>query len=247
MFIILSPAKNMQSSRLEGLTLSRPRFLAQTEQLVETLRKFSPWQLERPMSVNPDLALKAFDSFQSFDPDAEGTAALLAYHGLQYRNLDPQSFSLADFAFANDHLRLLSAFYGVLRPTDGILPYRLEFLCKLKFGVQNLYQFWGDLFYRDLFSSGKTVINLASAEYSRTVQPYLTPHDRFLTCNFLVMKRGKPRMLATAAKMARGRMARYIVKERIDDPEGLKDFCWNGYTFIPHLSDDSTYTFLQRE
>ena len=80
MFIILSPAKNMQSSRLEGLTLSRPRFLAQTEQLVETLRKFSPWQLERPMSVNPDLALKAFDSFQSFDPDAEGTAALLAYH-----------------------------------------------------------------------------------------------------------------------------------------------------------------------
>ena len=90
MFIILSPAKNMQSSRLEGLTLSRPRFLAQTEQLVETLRKFSPWQLERPMSVNPDLALKAFDSFQSFDPDAEGTAALLAYHGLQYRNLDPQ-------------------------------------------------------------------------------------------------------------------------------------------------------------
>ncbi len=247
MLLILSPAKNMQVSTLEGLSLSRPRFPAQTGQLAEALRVLSPWQLERPMSINPDLAFKAFTAFQSFDLDAEGTAALLAYHGLQYRNLDPQSFSLADFAFANEHLRLLSAFYGVLRPADGILPYRLEFLCKLKFDGRNLYQFWGDLFYRDLFSSGQTVVNLASAEYSRTVQPYLTPRDRFLTCNFLVMKRGKPRMLATAAKMARGQMARYLVKERIDQPEGLKGFCWNGYAFVPHLSDESTYTFLQRE
>lgn len=246
MITIISPAKNMRQAALEGLACTQPHFLPEADFLVRRLQNISPWQLESLMKINPQIALDAFDHFAHFSAQAPGTAALLAYHGLQYKNIDPSTFTLEDFAFAQDHLRILSGLYGVLRPADGILPYRLEMQCKTSFlEEKSLYTFWGSRLYQNLFSSGQPVLNLASAEYSKAVAPHLTGRDTFITCDFLVHKLGKLRTLATSAKMARGQMVRYIVKNRLDTPEQVQSFSWDGYCFCPHYSTPSHYVFVQ--
>lgn len=242
MIAILSPAKNMEPVTLPGLESTAPRFLDKTRRLAEFLRQQSPWQLESLLKINPELAMKAFAAYQDYTPQGKGPA-LLAYRGLAYRYLRAGEFSSDDFAFAQEHLRVFSAFYGPLRPADAIVPYRLEMQCRLRIDGATLYRFWGDLFYRDVSPRGP-VINLASAEYSKAVTPFLRPGDTFLTCTFLVRKRGKYVCLPTAAKMARGAMARWIIKNRAESPEALKNFQEQGYQYSMPLSSDTQYVFL---
>ena len=147
MLVLLSPAKNMADATGEGLPLTGPVFLPETGPILRALRAYSPWQLESLMKVNPEIALKTFDFYQKFDPALPGSPAALSYHGLAYQNLDAASFTGEDFAFAQQSLRFLSAFYGVLRPLDGMLPYRLDFLCPVKVEGKRLYSYWGCLLY----------------------------------------------------------------------------------------------------
>lgn len=231
---------------MNGLALTQPALLEKTKQLLPLLQAMEPWELESKLKINPQLAMKAFVDFQEFGAAGGESAALLSYHGLAYQNLDPQSLSLEDFAFAGEHIRILSAFYGILRPGDAIKPYRLEFQCKFQPDGTSLYRFWGDSIYRELYSTGDAVVNLASKEYSKTVSPFLKPGDRFITCDFLTHRRGKLITLAALAKMARGRMARYLIDERIQEPEGLQGFSWEGYAFSRTLSDESNYRFVQK-
>ena len=242
---ILSPAKNMRPAGLKGIALTQPALLERTKQLLPLLQAMEPWELESKLKINPQLAMKAFADFQEFGAPGGESAALLSYRGLAYQNLDAQSLSSAEFAFAGEHIRILSAFYGVLRPGDAIKPYRLEFQCKFQPGGKSLYHFWGDSIYRELYSSGDAVVNLASKEYSKAVSAFLRPGDRFVTCDFLTFRRGKLITLAALAKMARGRMARYLIDHRIQEPEGLRGFSWEGYQFSPALSDESNFRFVQ--
>lgn len=242
MIAILSPAKNMEPAALPGLKITAPRFSDKTERLASLLREKSPWQLESLMKINPDLAMKAFSYFQDSAPDKKNPA-LLSYRGLAYQHLNAGDFSIEDFSFAQTHLRLFSAFYGPLRPADAIAPYRLEMQCRLRIDGGSLYRFWGDTFYRDVTTHGP-VINLASAEYAKTVQPFLRPGDDFITCRFLVQKRGKYVCLPTAAKMARGAMARWMVRNRAENPDVLKEFHENGFVFSEALSTETNFTFL---
>ncbi|MCI9575315.1 MAG: peroxide stress protein YaaA [Clostridiales bacterium] len=245
MIAILSPAKNMRPVIREGLVLSRPRYLEQTSRLADILRGYDAWELESMMKINPELGMKAYWDFQDFRLEAPGTAAALAYRGLAYQHLAAQDFTLEELAFANDHLRILSGFYGMLRACDGILPYRLEMQCKLKVDGKNLYGFWGDRLYQDLFASKQPVINLASTEYSKVISPYLQSQDRWITCQFLVNRGGKWKALATDSKMARGEMARYLIQNRLEQPEELQEFTWQGYRFAPLRSDDANYVFTR--
>lgn len=242
MIAILSPAKNMEPAALPGLKMTAPRFSDKTERLASLLREKSPWQLESLMKINPDLAMKAFSYFQDSAPDKK-SPALLSYRGLAYQHLNAGDFSIEDFSFAQTHLRLFSAFYGPLRPADAIAPYRLEMQCRLRIDGGSLYRFWGDTFYRDVTVHGP-VINLASGEYAKTVQPFLRPGDDFITCRFLVQKRGKYVCLPTAAKMARGAMARWMVRNRAENPDVLKEFHENGFVFSEALSTETNFTFL---
>lgn len=244
MLAFLSPAKNMESAALADLKLSAPRFPEKTETLARVLKAYSPWQLEGLMKINPELALKAFGYYQDYGPGG-ASAALLSYRGLAYSYLNAADFTLDDFAYAETHLRLFSAFYGPLRPSDAIRPYRLEMQCALKIDGKNLYRFWADTFYKDVFRTGDPVINLASAEYAKTVTAHLRPGDTLITCSFLVRRRGKYVCLPTAAKMARGGMARYMVKNRLQTPEQLKDFSQDGFEFQDALSTSVSYVFLQ--
>lgn len=248
MRLILSPAKNMRPIRPQGLSLTVPSFREKTEELLETLRAYSAWELESLMKINPELAMKAFVDFRDFCFDGPGSPALLAYHGLAFRYLDAQSFSKEELLFAQEHVRVLSAFYGALRPLDEIMPYRLEFLCKLKMNGKDLYHYWGDAMYRALFDglSDRTVVNLCSAEYAKAIEPYLKEGDRFVTCSFLSRgKNGKLQTRATMAKMARGSMVRFAVQNRIDSPEELWAFDWEDHAYCQELSTENNYVFLQ--
>lgn len=168
------------------------------------------------------------------------------YHGLQYLNLGPETLSAQELLFLQEHLRIVSGFYGLLRPLDGIWPYRLELGGKLRFFGQTLYGYWGDAIYRALFASAETVVNLSSGEYTKAFTPYLCAEDAFITVDFLEPKPGgKLVMRATAAKMARGRMARFIARRRVDDPQELKEFCWGGYRYAPALSSHARWAFVR--
>ncbi len=249
MIAILSPAKNMRSAKMQGLSLTEPDYSRQTAELSALLRAMSPWQFESAMQLNPDLALKAFGLSQDFPEDIVsargGSAAALSYYGLAYQHLDAATLSLEDFAFAQDHLRIVSALYGLLRPADRIFPYRLEFQCRVKPGGKSLYAFWGGRLREDLFRLGEPVINLASGEYSKAVRPKHSGQGTMITCEFKTRRGQKLITLPTEAKMARGRMARFIVQNRLDSPERLTSFDWGGWTFQPGLSSGDTLVFIR--
>lgn len=243
MIAILSPAKNMRTVSERALSVTEPRRREERIALYELLRHIPAYELESIMQISPTLALKAAADFAAWKPDG-GTPAVLAYDGLAYKNLDADTLSDADLEYAQDHLRHLSALYGVLRPLDAICPYRLEMGRRPK--EQNLYAFWGSKLRDDLYAETDLVINLASNEYSKAVSKHLHQGDRFLTCEFLSERKGKLRCLATQAKMARGAMARYIIEQRIDNAEGLMDFEMFDFTFEPALSNERVYTYIQR-
>lgn len=245
MRMILSPTKKMQSGSGKDRVLHRPQFLEETVQLWEVLREFASYELESAFRINPQLALQAACDFQDFSPEAKGEAALFSYIGLAFSNLQPETFSEEELRFCDETLRILSGFYGLVRPLDGIQPYRLEMGCKLQFDGKNLYQFWGDKLYRALFEQGDTVLNLASKEYSKAITPYLQPKDRWITCEFLTYRKGKLATVATSAKMARGQMARFIVQNHITAPENVQAFSWDGYAFEAEQSKEDCYVFVK--
>ncbi len=250
MLAILSPAKQMREvplpgSPCSGLALSHPVFAQEAARIAALLREREVWELESLMKVNPALALRTFLDYQAFADRPAATPALLAYHGLAFQHLDAATLTEREFRSANRRLRILSGLYGILRPLDGVKPYRLEMQCPLKIEEKGLYAFWGDRLYQELFRNGETVVNLASAEYAKAVIPWLRPGDRMVACEFRTRVRGKLTMHATAAKAARGRMARWIAQQELDTPEALRAFDWEDYTFEPALSSDSRYVFVR--
>ena len=246
MILIISPAKNMADAAVlpgwqDKCPLSQPAFLQEAAFLSGELKKFAPWQLETILGVNPSLALKAFGQYQRFSAEKGNVPALLAYQGLQFQHLAPGDFSADDWNTAQDRIRVISALYGVLRPLDAVLPYRLEMLCKHPFEGKRLYRFWGEKIWKNLSRTNETIVNLASQEYAKAVIPYAA--GKMITCDFLTPKRGRLVCIATAAKMARGQMARMVVKQRLNRPEELQAFRWEGYAFQPALSSEYHYTF----
>lgn len=245
MITIISPAKNMKMVQREDLTLSQPSFVEKTEEVVKQLKTYQPWELETLMKINEKLAMQGFVDIQNFDLQKEGTAALLAYDGLMFKNIGADTFSIEEIEYAGKHLRILSACYGCVKPLDGILPYRLEMQCKMKVNGENLYQFWGEDIYRELYETDPVVLNLASEEYAKTVRKY-AKNDKFIDVEFLTYHKGKLKTLATWAKMARGQMVKYIVQNRLDKPEQIRTFDWNGYEFEESLSNEKKYVFVLR-
>ena len=242
---ILAPARNVRPAAC-GAAPSGLLFPAQVARLVDLLREYSPWQLESLLDVPPERAFALYDAWRAFDVNATGTPALLAFYGAAYRNMAPQDFTKADLSFAQAHLRILSALYGMLRPLDGVLDHRLGLKKDFSPGGRDLYAFWGNTLYRELYATGEWVINLASAEYAKLITPHMRPGDAMLTCRFLLDKPGGPKGTVSTVRAARGLMARFIVKNRIDRPEDLKEFDADGYRFAPGHSNGHSYAFVKR-
>lgn len=175
------------------------------------------------------------------------TPAVLAYEGIQYRYMAPGVFSEQAFRYIQEHLRILSGFYGILKPFDGVTPYRLEMQAKLRAGeYKDLYAYWGNSLAKTLFAKTDCIINLASKEYSICVSKYLPENVRFITCVFGEKKNGKVIEKGTMCKMARGEMVRFMAENQIENPEQIKLFDRLDYRFEPALSSDEMFVFLMK-
>ncbi len=252
MLITLSPSKGQD---FESASLSRiytkPADLKDSELLIKELRKINSKQLQELMAVSENIAKLNVERYKSFiTPFTTKNAkqAVFAFKGDVYSGLELEKFTEEDYAFAQDHVRILSGLYGCLRPLDLIQPYRLEMKTRLKNDRgENLYQFWGDRITKSLNKELKkqkepVLVNLASNEYFKSVKPKLL-EGRLLTINFKETKDSKTRVVAIFAKRARGMMTDYIIRHRVEKPEDIKKFKLGGYKFNKVLSDDKQWTF----
>ena len=252
MLITLSPSKGQD---FETASLSKkhtkPADLKDSELLIKELRKIKSKDLQEMMSISENIATLNVDRYKTFTTPftiKNAKQAIFAFKGDVYGGLELDSFKEDDYAYAQDHLRILSGLYGCLRPMDLIQPYRLEMKTRLKNDRgENLYQFWDDRITKSINRELKkqkepVLVNLASNEYFKSVKPKLL-EGRLLNIIFKETKAGKTRVVAIFAKRARGMMADYIIRNRIEKPEDLKKFKLGGYKFDKSLSDDKQWTF----
>lgn len=246
MRIIISPAKKMNvdtdSFAVEGL----PRFIDEAEQLKAVLQSMSPRELQALWKCNDAIAGLNVERLRNMDLRRRLTPAILAYEGIQYQYMAPGVFETGHLAYIREHLRILSGFYGLLRPFDGVTPYRLEMQARLRVdGHQDLYAFWGGRLAEQLAAETDLVLNLASREYSRAVEPHLPPSVRFLTCTFGEWKDGKVIEKGTICKMARGQMVRWLAENNITSREDIRAFTDLGYRFSPDQSTENNDVFIK--
>ena len=252
MLITLSPSKGQDFVEPPlSKKHSKPADLKDSELLMKELKKIKSKKLQEMMSISENIANLNVGRFKSFTTPfttKNSKQALFAFKGDVYSGLDLENFTEDDYAYAQDHLRILSGLYGCLRPLDLIQPYRLEMKTKLKNDRgENLYQFWDDGITKSINKELKkqkeaVLINLASNEYFKSVKPKLL-EGRLLNITFKETKNGKTRVVAIFAKRARGMMADYIIRNRVENPEDLKKFKLGGYKFNKVLSDDKQWTF----
>lgn len=245
--IIISPAKKMNVADDFPVEVTRPKFLEDARQLMDHLKGLTYEEQKRLWQCNDKIAGENAARLRDMDLTRRLSPAVIAYEGIQYQTMAPAVMEQKALDYLGEHLYILSGFYGLLRAFDGVTPYRLEMQAKLEWDRGNLYQFWGDRLYRALAEPGDVIVNLASKEYSKAVEPWLTPETAMVTCVFgeLGGTSAKPgvRVKATAAKMARGAMVRYLAEHGVTEPEQMKQFDWGGYRFVEELSDERTYVF----
>ena len=246
MRIIISPAKKMNVDTDSLPWRDLPAFLPKTEELARTLQGMSYDELKKLWKCNDSIAAVNVERLSNMDLCTRLTPAVLAYDGIQYRHMAPGVFTNKEYDYIQEHLRILSGFYGVLKPFDGAAPYRLEMQAKLKIcEAKDLYTYWNSSLAEYIFSETDCIINLASKEYSVCISKYLRPGIRFITCVFGEEKDGKIIEKGTMCKMARGEMVRYMAEHQIENPENIRAFDHLGYTFDRERSDENTYVFLK--
>ena len=247
MRIIISPAKKMNVDTDSLPVRDLPAFLEQTEELCRELQSKSLEELQKLWKCNDQIAALNVERLRQMELRRNLTPAVLAYEGIQYQYMAPNVFTSKEYDYIQEHLRILSGFYGVLCPFDGVTPYRLEMQAKLKNrDAKDLYSYWGNTLAEHIFAETDCIINLASKEYSVCVSKYLHPGIRFITCVFGEEKDGKIIEKGTMCKMARGEMVRYMAEQQITKPEEIRAFDRLDYAFDPERSDESTYVFVKR-
>ena len=246
MKIIISPAKKMRVDTDTMPVLALPVFLNRTEEILARLKSLSPAELQSLWKCNDQIAALNIERLREMNLHACLTPAVLAYDGIQYVHMAPSVFTDQEFLYVQEHLRILSGFYGVLRPFDGVTPYRLEMQSRLAVGShRDLYAFWGDALARELCTGTDCILNLASKEYSQCISKHLPSGVRFITCVFAEWKDGKLIEKGTQCKMARGEMVRYLAEQQADVPEAAQSFSRLGFAYSPAHSDSSTYVFIK--
>lgn len=250
MLLVLSPAKSLDlTPAASDLPATKPRMLKDTTELAAIARKLSTADLSELMGISDRLAELNHQRFRSFKPRSSGgVQAALAFAGDVYRGLDARSLAADALSWAQEHVRILSGLYGLLRPMDVIQPYRLEMGVSLRTQRGGtLYDFWGDRIAKALNADGRghedrTLVNLASQEYFGAVDVRALKL-KLLTVTFREEQDGQSRVLGVFAKKARGLMARFAIDNRIDRPEGLRDFDIAGYGFRPAESSPTEWVF----
>ena len=246
MRIIISPAKQMRVDTDSFTCTELPAYMEKTEILKDWISGLTYEQQKTLWACNDKIARQNAERFAHMDLHKNLTPALLAYDGIQYTYMAPAVFEDGQYDYVQEHLRILSGFYGVVRPMDGVVPYRLEMQAKATVaGHKNLYEYWGDDLYREVMDDSRILINLASKEYSKCIEKHLQSGDRYITCVFGDLEGGKIVQKGVYAKMARGEMVRFMAGIHVDEPEQIKEFNWSGYHFDEERSSDREYVFIR--
>ena len=248
MKIIISPAKQMvwQDDVVDAST--QPDFLPQTRTILSFLQSLSYDQAKTLWGCSEKLARANYEILQETRLDRAVTPAVLAYDGIAYKYMAPSVFENGQFAYVQENLRILSAFYGALRPLDAVVPYRLEMQAKASLnGTRDLYEFWGSQLYDAIMKDNpsRTIINLASKEYSLCISRHLRPGDTFITCVFGQIEKEKVVQKGVYAKMARGDMVRFMAENNVQDPTDMQAYARLGYAFCPERSTNTEFVFLK--
>ncbi|WP_215224515.1 peroxide stress protein YaaA [Echinicola shivajiensis] len=250
MIAIISPAKTLDLSTTDVSLASQPDFKSDIKALVSIMKKKSASDIQKLMKVSENIAQLNEKRYQNFSADfnpENSKQALLAFKGDVYKSMDVENYSKEDLNFAQEHLRILSGLYGLLKPMDLIQPYRLEMGISLvnKKG-KNLYEYWGTKISKALneLSKGQPIVNLASQEYAKAVDKKALK-SRIIDVNFKEHRDGKYKIIGIFAKQARGLMADYIIKNRITDPEQIKLFNVDGYEFSAPQSKENEWIFVR--
>lgn len=247
MKIIISPAKKMNTETdvMEGRGF--PAFMEKTKVLLEYMKGLDYEEAKKMWGCSDRLARENFRRLSHMDLYKAPTPALLSYEGIQYQYMAPGVFEDMQWEFVQEHLRILSGFYGVVKPLDGVVPYRLEMQAKINLSsCKDLYTYWGRDIYEEI-SDSRWILNLASKEYSKCVEKFLNPGENYITCTFGEWKNGKIIQKGTFAKMARGEMVRFLAVEGICEPDGVKEFRGLGFSYQKELSTEENYVFLREE
>lgn len=254
MLILISPAKTLDYSvDIPDVEVTNISFPKESLALVKGLKKLNAKKIQELMHVSPKLAQLNFERFQQYQfpfTNDEAKPALLVFKGEVFHGINVESFSVDDLQYTQDHLRILSGLYGVLRPLDAIMPYRLEMGTKYttkKF--KHLYDFWGQKINQSVQGSldnqgDQVLINLASNEYYKAVKANKIKGD-IITPQFKDFKNDQYKMISFFAKKARGLMTQYILKNRIQNPEELKLFDLEGYSFNDRLTEGNQWVFTR--
>ena len=247
MKIILSPAKKMITDTDSIEPVALPEFIDKTTELLSWLKDKSKEELKAIWKCNDKIAEQNFYRLENMDLYHLLTPAVLSYEGIAFQYMAPSVFENRQFEYIQNHLRILSAFYGILKPMDGVTPYRLEMQAKIEIGdVKNLYEYWGDLLYHSVIDDSRIIVNLASKEYAKCIEKYLTSQDRYITIVFCELSGDKLVTKGTYAKMARGEMVRFMAENNIDNPIEIQKFDRLGYFFRSDLSSDTEYVFERK-
>lgn len=237
MKIIISPAKSFKKN--EGIDTYDLLFPEKTKILVDKLKKYTMNEMGNLNRTNDKLTEKAYYDYQEFDFNNLNNPAIFAYDGLVFKQFNKDDFD--DLEYLNDHVYIISALYGLLKPLTAIADYRLYF----DNSDMNLYKFWGKDLYDELFKNDELVINLASKEYTKTIRPFLGKNDRFISLNFKDDRDGKLRSYTAWMKQARGEMLKTIIQKKIEDPDDIKKLIVNNYKYDPYNSTESEYVFIR--
>ena len=248
MRFIISPAKKMNMDTDTLAAAGLPVYVDRAGELLDWMRKKSLPEMKAVWKCSEKIAQEAYARLEKTELKRNLTPAFLSYEGIQYQYMAPAVFEDGQWDYVQEHVRILSGFYGILRPLDGVAPYRLEMQAKAS-EAGSLYAFWGRSLYEHLAAETDCIVNLASREYALCVEKYLEKDMRYVTCVFgeeagrtslPVLQKG------THAKMARGEMVRFAAEHRIVTPEGLKDFNRLGYEYREEYSEKDLYVFCKR-
>ena len=253
MIIVISPAKSLDfDTPTEHLPSTQPDYIAESTELIDQLRVLGSADIAGLMSISDKLADLNYQRYQDWQPKftvSNSKQALLAFTGDVYQGIDAGSMNDDDLQYAQQHLRILSGLYGLLKPLDLIQPYRLEMgtgFTNTK--GKNLYEFWGSQLteaLNRLLETEQVLVNLASSEYFKAVKAKQIAGE-IMTPQFKDYKNGKYKIISFFAKRARGAMARFIIQNQLDQPEQLKAFDWQGYGFDADMSAGNEWVFSRR-
>lgn len=233
MKIIISPAKQMKNIDDFYLPTTTPVYLDKSQKLIDHLRSLTYVQLKEVLNCSDSLAQKAYDNYQTIDLRSYGSPAILSYNGIQYQYMAPSVFTDDEFKYVQEHLFILSGLYGILRPLDTIVQYRLEMQAKCPF---SLYDFWSDDLAKQI--GDEIILNLASEEYAKCIRKY----HKLVDIRFCQVVNGKLKEKGVYAKMARGEMVRFLAETNAKNINDVKKFDRQNYAFSLENSNDKLLT-----